>query len=232
MKQKKTISSLFDNTAESLRETLGKQAKEHLVCGPDSDLVIEAYPRSGNTFTLDMLNVLQQDTQVPKLKFAHHTHRVENLLIGSKLNKPILVLIRKPEDAILSFAIFSDRDVEFAAQRYFDFYSAVLQLEPRPVVFPFETVVSDFNRIVDAVNAATGGHVPRTQDVEADVARARERATERGKKLHGDQFSMRIAMPNADREEVKRERRSQITDFLNREPDIQALYEQVLAVAE
>jgi len=232
MKESKASAALFELSLGQLQTRLSG-VSERLACGPDTEIVIEGYPRSGNTFTLDMIRVRQQAPRAMghEMKIAHHTHRVETLLVGQALGKPLLVLLRWPEDAILSYVIYAGTGIEAAAQRYVDFYSAALRLDPPPVVVCFETVVSDINRVLAAVNAVTGDQVPLSEDIAADTARAYAREAERRAKMLDGQFAMRIAQPHPDREVLKQRRRAEVTDFLAEKPRIQALYEQVLRLA-
>ena len=227
--KKRNISALLAKSVKDLQDSMS-QAPRNNVCATNTDIVIEGFPRSGNTFTLDMLHVLREGAET-NLKIAHHTHRIENILIGRRLDKPIVTLIRNPEDAILSYMIFSGKPADFAAQRYFNFYNAILQLKPLPIVLDFQTVVTDFNKVVDVVNEAAGSSIRKSTDLKADGALAHARAERRARDKHGDLYTQRIGAPNEDREKIKRERRASVAAFLAGNPEIQDVYERVIAHA-
>lgn len=227
--KKRNISTLLNKSVKDLRESM-KRANRNNVCSEGTDIVIEGFPRSGNSFTVDMLSILQEGPR-KNLKIAHHTHRIENILIGRKLNKPIVTLIRRPEDAILSCIIYSDEPVDFAAQWYFNFYNTILQMDALPIVLNFMTVVSDFNKVVHVVNAAAGSSIRTSIDLKADAALAHEYAERRARDKHRDFYTQRIGAPNEDREKIKRERRASVVDFLAANPEIQGVYERVIAHA-
>ncbi|WP_110767990.1 hypothetical protein [Pelagimonas varians] len=227
--KKRGLSNLWGKSLADLQDTLVKVPR-NIVCAADTDIVIEGFPRSGNTFTIDMLSILQEGSD-KRLKIAHHTHVIENILIGRKLDRPIIALIRRPEDAILSYTIFSGKSVEFSAQRYFNFYNAILHMDPVPTIVDFSTVVGDFNKVVELVNTATGASIPLSSDLKADGVRAHALAEGRARGTHGDSYALRIGAPNKDREKVKLERRASIAGFLADHTEVQDLYDRVAAQA-
>lgn len=216
---------------EALHQSMMGKFKPRLVCGPETDIVIEGFPRSSNSFTIWMLEVLQGED--PYLSIAHHTHSVENLTLAVHFDKPIVILVRPPEDAILSYMIYSGCTLDFAVQRYQRFFSHVLRLPERPVVIEFDTVVSDFNQVVARINAllaARGGKpVPLSQDLAADTATVKEIARERAEEIHGERMAEQMSVPSEAREEIKASRRAEVRAYLTKRPGIVALYEKVLA---
>src|SRR5687768_15078094 len=66
-----------------------------------TELVIEAFPRSGNTFAV----VAFQLAQARPVKIAHHLHAAAQVTRGVRLRKPTLVLIRDPLKAVSSHLV-------------------------------------------------------------------------------------------------------------------------------
>lgn len=218
-------------TPEALHRSMLEKYNKALVCGPETDLVIEGYPRSSNSFTIWMLRRLQGEG--PYLKIAHHIHAIENLRLGAHFGKPLVVLARPPEDAILSYMIYSDREIDFATKRYERFFSGVLSLPVRPVTVAFDTVIHDFNQVVTRINAALAGHglgpVPFSQDLEADTQAVWEVARERAAKIHGAKSDRQVGVPSAAREAIKATRRAEVQAYLADRPEVTKLYDEVLA---
>jgi len=214
----------------ALHQRMMKRHPAHLVCGPKTDIVIEGYPRSSNSFTVWMLKILQGEG--PSLTVAHHTHSTDNLRLGTYFGKPIVALLRPPEDAILSYMIYGDRTVEFATERYETFYSGVLDLPEPPMAVRFETVVTDFNQVVARINrviTARGGKpVPLSQDLEADSAKVKAIARERAVNVHGENSDQQVSVPNAAREKIKATRRAEVQAYLAARPEVADLYDRVL----
>ena len=117
----------------------------------ESQIVIEAYPRSGNTFAHVAFKYAQK-TPVP---IAHHTHAAANLIAGVRQQKPALVIIREPEDAVVSYLI-GDFDphlsMEQALREYISFYQPLVNYKSQLVVATFAELISDYGAIIKKVN--------------------------------------------------------------------------------
>jgi hypothetical protein len=204
------------------------------VCGPDTDIVIEGYPRSANSFTIRMLHVMQTGPKRRHLRIAHHTHNADNLLLGALAGKAQLVLVRKPEDAILSFMIYSERPVELAASRYLRFYRSVLALPAagkargRRAVVDFDTVVTDFNAVVTRINAITARSIPLANDLPALVAQVKAEVAE--KEAAKGTSIRKLGSPLAEREVLKDALRAEVAAYLQDHPEIEYTYNAMLAL--
>lgn len=214
-------------TPQRLRDRLLEHHHPPLICGPDSHLVIEGYPRSSNSFAVWMLFVLQGDGFGEGL--GHHTHSVDNLRLAEHFGVPSAVLIRAPEDAILSLTIFADAPIDYATDRYLGFYEGTLALEKMPLVLPFDMVTHDYNQVVDRLNAHAGQSIRHSTDLEGDTARAYAMARERADEIHGDKVVEQIAIPSAEREAIKATRRAEVQAHLAGRPEVQKIYDAVMA---
>ena len=90
-------------------------APNHL-CRPDTRLVVEGYPRSSNSFAVDMIGESATGL-LRRQDIAHHTHDVANLQIAQAYGIPKVILIREPEAAILSFHIYSNAPIPRCAKK-------------------------------------------------------------------------------------------------------------------
>lgn len=67
----------------------------------NTDLHIEGYPRSGNTYTMNIMrSTLIKNNDY--LDIAHHCHTSASVKLSTKLNIPTAILLRNPSDAIAS----------------------------------------------------------------------------------------------------------------------------------
>jgi hypothetical protein len=212
-------------TARIREDLLAKGHGRHLVCDERCRLVVEGYPRSGNTLSADLLAILS-----PKLRFAHHTHTVENLRLGELYKIPRVVLLRPPEDAILSFFIYADgrMSVEACVERYVAFHRGVAGLKDF-VLADFSLVVEDFNAVLAVVNARLEEPIPFSDDLQRDVALARARQLERAARVHGRLAPQRAGAPDETREELKRQSRDAVLELLARDDRPAAIYETILS---
>lgn len=65
------------------------------------DLIIEGYPRSGNTYAEHMLRIM-----CPDMRWISHTHSVGTLLWSKKHRIPSIILVRDPQEAAVSLYIY------------------------------------------------------------------------------------------------------------------------------
>jgi len=116
----------------------------------DSELVLEGYPRCGNSYAEAALRLPQGRS----LKLAHHCHAIAQVLYAVRNNKPCLVLVRAPIDVVASFCEKSGGKISprLAMQEYLDFYGRLDAIVDRCVVARFETVTEDFSKVIDELN--------------------------------------------------------------------------------
>ena len=92
--------------------------KEALI-SKKTEIVIEGYPRSANTFSV--FAFLQ--AQGRHISIAHHLHVEAQIVLGVRWGIPVLVLLRNPVDAIRSLKIrHPDIIIRNEIERYIQFY--------------------------------------------------------------------------------------------------------------
>ncbi len=214
---------------DEIRAKLLENHMHNLVCQPRSKLVIEGYPRSANTFSVDMINVICDAAGRKRPPMGHHTHSVLNLRLGVLQNIPIVVLIRNPAAAILSYRIFSGRPVSHCLDRYVTFYSRTLQLNQPFILGEFEETVQDFNAVLTRLNAVLDDPLPLSNDLARDIARAQDQARARAARRHGDMITERVGVPTEEREALKQTHRAEVEAALADNPEPLRLYNEVLA---
>ncbi len=172
---------------------------------PDTQLVIEGFPRSGNSFARRAF-VSAQDESFDTTRIAHHLHVPAQVVRAAQLQIPTLVLIRRPRDAVRSFAIWDPISVEQALRYYLSFYETVEEFRDAYVLGPFEEITEDFGRVIKRVNDKFGTTFSLFRHDEENVGKvfadmetyAREKydETRRERKLH---------RPSAAKERIKEE---------------------------
>ncbi|MBK0329304.1 hypothetical protein I5535_18675 [Rhodobacteraceae bacterium F11138] len=219
---------------EKIRAKLLQNYEPDLVCRPDSDLVIEGYPRSANTFTVSMIRVLCDAAGQKQPCIGHHTHSVQNLRLAAGYGIPMMVLIREPADAILSLHIRSGKSVETLLQRYVTFHTGLLDLDAAYLLARFDEVVGDFNTIITRLNTMLKTPLPLSADLAGDTTKAQARNKARAARKHNRQnikqnINLRISTPTPEREKIKTALRAGIAQALADNPEPIRLYREVLA---
>ncbi len=129
---------------------LRRQYVGHVV-QPDTDLVIEGFPRSGNTFALDAFTLAQGRRPV---KIAHHVNAPAQVIRAAHLGIPCCVLIRNPVDAVRSLLVrYPYITARSALKNYARFHRSIYPCRDNFVVAPFDKVVSNFGTVIREINA-------------------------------------------------------------------------------
>jgi len=124
-----------------------------VVLTSDTEIVIEGYPRSGNSFAVAAFGQAQRRP----VRIAHHTHTPAHVIVAIRAGIPALVLIRDPEDACVEFVMMKEfMSLRQALRGYVRFYKPLRPYKDRFVVGAFPEVMSDFGAVMERVNARFG----------------------------------------------------------------------------
>lgn len=177
----------------SAKRLTGRGAADHL-CTRDSDLCIEGYPSSGNSFSFALLRFSD-----PDLRIAHHCHSVANLAIALSYGVPAVCLIREPTDAIASRLARFGGDVQSAVVEYIDFYRFAVRHRDRLTIVTFDEVTREPMTFLTRIERACGRRFAIADAADLD-RRAREYMT-RWTRRNDD--VIRVSLPVAQRERDK-----------------------------
>jgi hypothetical protein len=118
-----------------------------------TDLVIDGFPRSANTFAV----VAFQLAQTRLVRVAHHVHAAAQVIEAAKRRVPALTLIRRPEDAVTSEVIRrADASLAQCTAAYVRFYRRVLPYVGMVSVATFDEVIGDFGTVTRRLNERFG----------------------------------------------------------------------------
>lgn len=120
----------------------------------ETKLVIEGFPRSGNTFAVTAFHLCQRRP----LTVAHHTHMPGAVIRSCKLKMPTLVVFREPTAAVASLLHFNQMEwtPTTAIDEYVFFYNAIKKWRECYILASFEAVTRDFGRVIAALNNKFG----------------------------------------------------------------------------
>lgn len=170
--------------------------------GPGTEIVIEGFPRTGNTFAVTAF--LQ--AQGRHVEVAHHVHAPAQLIEALRLGIPALALVREPEEAVLSFVVrLPHLSVRQVLRSYIRFYRPLRPYRHRLVVADLREVSSDFGAVIDRVNARFGTDFVPFEQGEANVRRAMDAvdASDRSAFGSGEALERSRARPTPSREARK-----------------------------
>lgn len=118
--------------------------KKYALVKEDTDLLIDGFPRSANTFAYVFIELTQ-----PVKKLAHHVHLPVQYYRSIKFKSPAVLLIRNPVDAAVSMFIRRPTYFPyFIFLYYYLFHKKISKIKNAILIVKFEDVISDPNLII------------------------------------------------------------------------------------
>jgi hypothetical protein len=173
------------------------------VATAETEICIEGFPRSGNTFAV----IAFQQGQTRTVSIAHHVHAPGSVIAAARMGKPTLVLLREPEEAVVSMVIrYPHLSLGQALRGYRRFYAPLAPYLDRVVVGGFEDVIADLGALIRQINRRFGTSFREFEPTEANVSRAMEELDRWDLNTFGEGEHLELgrARPSDRREHVKR----------------------------
>lgn len=126
-----------------------KYSNRKLLVNRNTQLLIEGFPRSANTFA-----VLAFEYANKNVKLAHHLHIPSQVFQAVKWRIPTLILIRNPKDAVTSWVLRNPSlSIDLAFKNYILFYRLIQPYTSKCVLAKFEDVITDYSKVIQQVNS-------------------------------------------------------------------------------
>lgn len=150
-----------------------------------TDLVIEGFPRCGNTWTEQAIRHCAPDT----IALAHHTHTAAHVKAALKRDVPVLLLFREPDAAVRSLLVL--RGGAFSASEamadYRTFYQSLAALDRDRVVWAsFEAVTQRTGALIATLARRFGLPLRPYNDTEDERQEVFARMDETARLRRGD----------------------------------------------
>jgi hypothetical protein len=174
----------------------------------ETEVVIEGFPRSGNTFAVAAFHFAQLPRDV---KIAHHAHVPAQLLSAVRLGLPAVVLVRDPEECVLSLVVREPAlGVGAALRGWVRFHEPLVGVRDRLVVATFAEATGDVGGIVRRVNDRFGTRFHQFESTPKHLADVRELIERGDRNTFGTDEGVRRGggLPGEGREELKGELRA------------------------
>ncbi|MFD1020177.1 hypothetical protein [Thalassobacillus hwangdonensis] len=114
------------------------------VTNKNTELCVEAYPSSGNTLLMFMIQNYKED-----INMSHHTHTLANIKLAKNKNIPCIVIIRDPINAISSYVyrfteihLINEKKINQEMLKYKDFYTYVLNNRDSFLIIDFNDLIT------------------------------------------------------------------------------------------
>jgi hypothetical protein len=172
---------------------------------PDKLVVIEGFPRSGNSFARRAF-VMAQGEGFDKTRIAHHLHVPAQVVRAARWRIPTLVLLRRPRDAVRSFAIWDPISVDQALRYYISFYETAEKYRDAYVLGLFEEVTEDFGQVIKRMNDKFGTSFSLFHHDEENIGRVfADMETYARGKFGEALWERKVHRPSAVKERIKEE---------------------------
>jgi hypothetical protein len=211
---------------------LARPDKRSTLARRDTALVIEGFPRSGNTFGVAAFWIANGR----QAHVGRHLHGAPHLLRAKRLGVPAVALVRAPEDAVPSYLIRrAGLHAEDGLVEYLDFYRTAWGARDAFVVGLFDEVTTDFGTTIDRVNRRFGTSFRRYDATPDNEAAAFALVEEMNRvECRGEVVETHVGRPSAERDARKAEiaaslERPRAARLLGRAQD---LYQQYVALAK
>ena len=171
------------------------------ICSDTTDIIIEGYPRSANTYSVAYFQLLN-----PYSNISRHKHDIGHILMGVKKQLPVIVLIREPLDAIVSLVIREGIKPKYAIKYYNIFYSEIQNIKKKIIIADFKDCINDFSQIIVKVNnkySLSFKYKPQSSKKEFENSIKNEIIKMEKNESGGEIRDSHIALPSSKREILK-----------------------------
>lgn len=179
----------------------------HITVSKNTELVIEGFPRSGNTFAVAAFTLAQGRP----VKLARHLHAPAQVIAAVRRGIPTCVLIRRPKEAVLSLMVRVPHiSVEQALKDYVRFYSSISRYRAGFVIGQFDEVTKNFSSVIKRINAHFGTKFRVFEHTEDNVKTVFQIVEEMDKEDTGRKSVQEgtVARPSEERDILKASLRS------------------------
>lgn len=170
--------------------------------GAETEIVIEGFPRSGTSFAVAAFHLAQHRP----VNVACHVHAPAQVTAAVKAAVPALVVVREPEDTVLSFVIRNPHlTISQGVRGWLRFYEPLLRHAAAFVVGLFPAVTSDFGEVTRRVNRRFGTSFAEFEHTAENVRRCfREIDGDYERRVGtGPALERIVARPSEYRKEIK-----------------------------
>jgi hypothetical protein len=175
-------------------------ASENRVVRPETELVIDGFQRSANTFAVVAFELAQRRP----VRTAHHLHAVAQIRAAVKLGVPTILLIRDPDECTSSHVIRKPfLSPGMVLSSWTRFYAQLLPYRDGLLTADFRDVTSDFGAVVRRANRMFGTDFDTFDHTDENVAACFRRIDEANGERNGRIVETLVARPSPEREGLK-----------------------------
>lgn len=162
------------------------------------DVWIDGYPRSANTFAGQAFQMAN-----PRVRLRTHCHLPPYIIRALDADKPGIFLIRKPEEAIVSWAIVCSGNLKLALEYYIDFHRVMRPHLPRLHIVTFDQVARSFRAVIKGFNQRFGTNYQSINEDSCSIEECFARVEQARYSFNGKVDERSVCRPSKVRELLK-----------------------------
>ena len=164
---------------------------------PQTDLVVEGFPRSGNTFTVFALNNAAHN----EVLISSHVHHPAQIKYAMAHGVPTMLVVREPVATLASYLIFGQHGRPGTVFReYISYHRELVPYADRLLIGDFPEVSTDLSAVIDRINRKYSLHIPPFDQSAANVERVFAEISRQHKLIHRYRDPAEVApRPSASR---------------------------------
>jgi hypothetical protein len=201
---------------------LFRPRKKTLLIRDSTELVIDGFPRSANTFAV----VAFELSQVNKVHIAHHTHAPATIIEGCKRKIPTLLLIRSPLDCVISASIFLNIPPIPLLKEWIWFYQKCLPFKENIIIARFEDVTTQYDKVINELNERFNTNFSLFNNDEKSLSYVNQYVENIAKRL--GQSELQVARPSCYRTNLAEIKKATIYENTKLYSKAQLLYDKLL----
>jgi hypothetical protein len=189
----------FAKDSEVLSPSLAfSQRRSELFPFPGTDLLVEGFPRSANTFVLHALKWSN-----PEFQFASHQHACGPVKYAARNHIPMLILIREPRAAVISLAMRENFRLDYCFNWYLKFYGGVEAHRDCAVIADFETATTDLCEIYARLRSRYSLALRRPPTTPSELAEVKEMVVHSHRRHSGGAVDpLRVGIPTQEKRDA------------------------------
>jgi hypothetical protein len=182
-------------------------SREDRLVGRETELVMEGFGRSGNTFAV----VAFQQAQQRPVRMVHHTHAAAQVISAVKLDIPTILLVRDPVDTVVSHIMYRGVPAAASLQAWCRYHGRLIPYRDRFVVARFEVSTTDLGSVIRETNRRFGTSFEEFRHTDEKLQRVFHQIERQNRARYGH-VTETISRPTPERDNRKRAIHDQVGD--------------------
>lgn len=167
----------------------------------ETELVVEGFPRSGNTFALFAF----RNAQGPGVRVVGHVHHPAQVKLATVRHVPTLLVIRRPLPCLASYLVAAPHGRPAGVlKEYIRYYEELLPFLDSVVVGEFDQVTKSFSDVILEINQHFGTKFAMFDQSTENVDRVFKAIEDHHARVHPGADERGVPRPSAERADENR----------------------------